>query len=376
VYNTSACGGNIINEIKNQPEVVELLLHLLSCAATGNNARGYNRNGVGLAPKTHGYNHMFGGHAVAAPKKTFEPFPHNLGFNDRDGSQNVDLLLNVLNTIPPISVMKECASDEQLKVILDDIDPLCFPLLKWVIRSNRAHVSYVPKEKQIECMKTPHQFQLVNSFPEHEKKFVEWKEKAAILKAKRGLDDVNGSYWSFHGSPVENWHSIIRTGLRSGFVRGIYHAQQAMVSLGYMQVGVGQASGWKNGSWKHSGQISCISLIEVADFRHENDGKITGGTGKGGHGFAPGSEDQVINVAMIDSLVVTRFLFFYPAGPTFQPPQYGMPMAYAGLGVPTYNPASLGPVANKLGVKDFMFIPKNEEKFDYPFGDYDYTKDE
>jgi hypothetical protein len=83
-------------------------------------------------------------------KKTFEPFPHNLGFNDRDGSQNVDLLLNVLNTIPPISVMKECASDEQLKVILDDIDPLCFPLLKWVIRSNRAHVSYVPKEKQIE----------------------------------------------------------------------------------------------------------------------------------------------------------------------------------------------------------------------------------
>jgi hypothetical protein len=123
-------------------------------------------------------------------------------------------------------------------------------------------------------MKTPHQFQLVNSFPEHEKKFVEWKEKAAILKAKRGLDDVNGSYWSFHGSPVENWHSIIRTGLRSGFVRGIYHAQQAMVSLGYMQVGVGQASGWKNGSWKHSGQISCISLIEVADFRHENDGKV------------------------------------------------------------------------------------------------------
>jgi hypothetical protein len=150
VYNTSACGGNIINEIKNQPEVVELLLHLLSCAATGNNARGYNRNGVGLAPKTHGYNHMFGGRAVAAPKKTFEPFPHNLGFNDRDGSQNVDLLINVLNTIPPISVMKECASDEQLKVILDDIDPLCFPLLKWVIRSNRAHVSYVPKEKQIE----------------------------------------------------------------------------------------------------------------------------------------------------------------------------------------------------------------------------------
>ncbi len=91
-------------------------------------------------------------------------------------------------------------------------------------------------------------------------------------------------------------------------------------------------------------------------------------------------EDMVVNVAMIDSLVVTRFLFFYPSGPTFQPPNYGMP-AYGGFGGfggygAVYNPATLGPIANKLGVKDFMFIPKNEEKFDYPFGDYEYTKDE
>ncbi len=87
-----------------------------------------------------------------------------------------------------------------------------------------------------------------------------------------------------------------------------------------------------------------------------------------------GSEDQVINVAMIDSLVVTRFLFFYPQGPTFQPPSYGMP--YGGIGMPAANPASMGPVAHRLGVQDFMFIPKNEEKFEYPYGDYEYTKDD
>lgn len=148
MYNTSACGGNIINEIKTQPEVVELLLHLLCCAATGNNSRGFNRNGIGLAPKNNGYSYGFMG-AAAVTKKAFEPFPHNIGFNYKDGTQNVDLLLEVLDTLPSIAEMKQCASDEQLKVILDDIHALCFPLLKWVIRSNRAHLSYVPKEKQI-----------------------------------------------------------------------------------------------------------------------------------------------------------------------------------------------------------------------------------
>jgi len=114
--------------------------------------RGYNRNGIGLTAKNRGYP-MFGAPTFGGgvPPKNFEPFPHNLGFNYDDGSQNVDLLMSTLNTIPAITVMQECASDEQLKVILDDINPLCFPLLKWVIRSNRAHVSYVPKEKQIEA---------------------------------------------------------------------------------------------------------------------------------------------------------------------------------------------------------------------------------
>jgi hypothetical protein len=65
-YETSSCGsGNIINEIKKQvflfvfyvnaplrrfsnPEVVDLLLCMLSCVATGNNVKGWNRGGLGL----------------------------------------------------------------------------------------------------------------------------------------------------------------------------------------------------------------------------------------------------------------------------------------------------------------------------------------
>lgn len=109
--------------------------------------------------------------------------------------------------------MQKCASDEQLKVVLDDISILAFPLLSWIIKSNRAHLSLVAPEKQLKVqqgllifkltfcwkeMHTPHQFQLVNSFPEHERKFYEWKEMAR--KEGKG----KGSYFAFHGYPFIN----------------------------------------------------------------------------------------------------------------------------------------------------------------------------
>lgn len=74
--------------------------------------------------------------------------------------------------------MKKYPSDEQLKIVLDDISPLCFPLLQWIIKSNRAHMSLLPSDKQVKGMGTVLQFMLVNSFPEHERKFQDWKKKS------------------------------------------------------------------------------------------------------------------------------------------------------------------------------------------------------
>jgi hypothetical protein len=67
-------------------------------------------------------------------------------------------------------------------------------------------------------------------------------------------------------------------------------------------------TGWKNSQWPVDNKMSCISLIEVADLRHRVK-LITGGITKDG-----------VNVAMDHSLVVTRYLFFYPNGPDPQFP--------------------------------------------------------
>jgi hypothetical protein len=82
-------------------------------------------------------------------------------------------------------------------------------------------------------------------------------------------------------------------------------AQPSGTSQGYMQIGmVGQFRGWKHSQWKTNQSMSCLSLIEVADMRHRKK-LITGGFTRNG-----------VNVAMENSLVVTRYLFFYPTGPS------------------------------------------------------------
>ena len=48
-------------------------------------------------------------------------------------------------------------------------------------------------------MQTHHQFLLLSASPEKEQRFQELKEKF-------------GSFFAFHGSPIGNWHSIMRTG--------------------------------------------------------------------------------------------------------------------------------------------------------------------
>lgn len=49
-------------------------------------------------------------------------------------------------------------------------------------------------------MDTPHQYLLLSDAPEKEVKFQEFKKK-------------HGSTFAFHGSSIENWHSIMRNGL-------------------------------------------------------------------------------------------------------------------------------------------------------------------
>jgi poly [ADP-ribose] polymerase 6/8 len=86
-----------------------------------------------------------------------------------------------------------------MKKQMDKAHEHAFALLQWIITSNRSHIVKLNSDKHIKSMETPHQYLLLSAPPEKEAKF-------------RALKAQHGSVFAFHGSSIENWHSILRQG--------------------------------------------------------------------------------------------------------------------------------------------------------------------
>ncbi|XP_014828956.1 PREDICTED: poly [ADP-ribose] polymerase 6-like [Poecilia mexicana] len=87
-------------------------------------------------------------------------------------------------------------------------------------------------------MRTPHQFLLVSAPPSKEVRF-------------QTARKLYGSTFAFHGSHIENWHSILRKGLinasytklqlhGAAYGKGIYLSPISNISFGYSDMGKGQ----------------------------------------------------------------------------------------------------------------------------------------
>jgi len=90
----------------------------------------------------------------------------------------------VIEKFPSVEEMSKPTDSRSLKNTLDLLDPLAFPLLRWVITSNRAHLAPIPEKDQIKEMLTPHQYIFLSSPPEKEHKFQQLKKE-------------KGAFWAF-----------------------------------------------------------------------------------------------------------------------------------------------------------------------------------
>ncbi|KAF4074331.1 hypothetical protein AMELA_G00238270 [Ameiurus melas] len=176
--------------------------------------------------------------ALESPRKVviFEPYPsvvdpsdsQSLAFNPR--KKDYDRVMRALDSLTSIREMTQ-ASYLEIKKQMDRIDPLAHPLLQWVISSNRSHIVKLPVTRQLKFMHTPHQFLLLSSPPAKESNF-------------RAAKGHYGSTFAFHGSHIENWHSILRNGLVVAsrtklqlhgaiYGNGIYLSPLSSISFGY-----------------------------------------------------------------------------------------------------------------------------------------------
>uniref|UniRef100_A0A8D1LNW9 Multifunctional fusion protein n=1 Tax=Sus scrofa TaxID=9823 RepID=A0A8D1LNW9_PIG len=160
--------------------------------------------------------------ALESPRKSiiFEPYPSVVDPTD-----------------PKTLAFNPKGSYLEIKKQMDKLDPLAHPLLQWIISSNRSHIVKLPLSR-LKFMHTSHQFLLLSSPPAKEARF-------------RTAKKLYGSTFAFHGSHIENWHSILRNGLvnasytklqlhGAAYGKGIYLSPISSISFGYSGMGKGQ----------------------------------------------------------------------------------------------------------------------------------------
>lgn len=115
-----------------------------------------------------------------------------------NAKEHMELVKSIVSTIKMSSLVEERADKRS------NNHPLALPLVSWVVNSNRSHLVKLDSEngKHIACLGTKHQFLLLSAPPEVEATF-------------SALKQEHGSIWAFHGSRTENWHSILRNGLKN-----------------------------------------------------------------------------------------------------------------------------------------------------------------
>jgi hypothetical protein len=161
------CPISIVSDITENPEIVDLLICMCYSAAFSDRR-----------------------------EKIFTPFPPT--YEKKGSSKNYSAVEKVLSNFPSVSVMKKnCDSEKEFKKFLGDSE---YELLRWILTTKRCALLKIPSKKQINSLGTVYQYFTLVDDPGKSATFAKDRTKY-------------GSYFAFHGSGVENWHSILRNQL-------------------------------------------------------------------------------------------------------------------------------------------------------------------
>ena len=252
-FHEMGVGSDAADTVAADSDVVELLTVMFLAAA--NSLRAENvLNPFPSLPDTH--------------KKTLALDP---------SQPNYDRVRQIASAFPSLGELRNTANYEDLRAAVHRRNPLAFPLLGWVVASNRSYIVKVPPAQSIASMQTTDQFLLLTSTPE--------KENAFRRKAQG-----RGTFLAFHGSRGENWHSILREGLKNysgtknqlngaAHGSGIYFGKDSATSMGYsMAGGVGfDVPSTVNGASPNANDINwksliCLCLCEVVKGAEKDHG--------------------------------------------------------------------------------------------------------
>ena len=216
------------------------------------------------------------------PEIQFVVYDQN--FDDLDDYEKQSSICTLLETLPSVSQMgdhlrSKGGQDTSLRQWAERISPAALGVLRWIIASNRSCIIQVdslegsnPKsEERVSGMPGWMQFRFAQGAPDKEQRFVT-SIRHTTPNAK------HPTIFAWHGSPLHNWHGIVREGLHfekadhgRAYGDGVYHSLQAMTSVGYSGMSgiysLGEDYISSSGEWPHSQlKISqAIALNEIVN---------------------------------------------------------------------------------------------------------------
>ncbi|KAK7060762.1 hypothetical protein VNI00_000494 [Paramarasmius palmivorus] len=201
-------------------------------------------------------------------------------------------IVQLIDSLPSIDEMRKHLlrkvntgkSKPKLREIDPDILPAAWLVLRWILGSCTAHLEEITNQDEIlknigkelrflarmwltQCPADPiwKQYRFSVGAPDAEAKF-----KASVQNAQQvDMNCVNfPSIFGFHGSPLRNWHSIIRHGLwfkdvahGRAFGNGVYLAKDGSVSMGGY-TGQNRSSPWRK---SRVSPVNCVALVEIVN---------------------------------------------------------------------------------------------------------------
>ncbi|KAH6695840.1 polymerase [Plectosphaerella plurivora] len=194
-------------------------------------------------------------------------------------------LLAVLDTLPSVMDLHKELTEVGVGSLIDckGISAPSLALLRWIVSSNRSLIMQVdfpeagPGMEAIDALNKPDerlhgvgkgcvQFKFAQGSPDKEHRFMNAVKTEASSKTSK-----IPTMFAWHGSPVGNWHSIIRSGLDysatvngRAFGNGVYFSNHYMTSSSYSTPGISLWF-WPGSVLKISSSISLCEIVNRPD---------------------------------------------------------------------------------------------------------------
>ncbi|KAJ5288529.1 hypothetical protein N7478_001559 [Penicillium angulare] len=198
--------------------------------------------------------------------------PYGQNFDDLTPMNKQRAMVMLLDTLPDVKSMKKFLGPIGSQITLSSwhgrIIPAALDFLRWIVASNRSSILQDGEDLNhlVTGMQGYAQFRLVQGAPDKEQRFIQ-----AVKSVSLPASPNHPTIFAWHGSPVYNWHSILREGFHFKQIangracgNGVYMSSHFSTAMGYTRE---SDTGAASRSWPNSAlDLRCVvSLNEIVN---------------------------------------------------------------------------------------------------------------